>query len=57
MDSTAGLCGEGWCASDNNLKVKLMLTAMVTFGGLNVKGLGEKFISTVCDGKILRCKR
>jgi hypothetical protein len=34
-----------------------MLIAMVTFGGLNVKGLGEKFISMGCDGRILRCKR
>jgi len=34
-----------------------MLIVMVTFGGLNVKSLGEKLISMVCDGRILRCKR
>ncbi len=34
-----------------------MLIVMVTFGGLNVKSLGEKFISMVYDGRILRCKR
>lgn len=28
----------------------LMLTAMVTFGGLSVKDLGEKLISMGCDG-------
>ncbi len=27
-----------------------MLTAMVTFGGLSVKDLGEKLISMGCDG-------
>jgi hypothetical protein len=57
MNSTISLCGEGWCPCDNNLKNKLMLIAMVTFGGLNVKGLGEKLISMGCDGRILRCKR
>jgi hypothetical protein len=40
MDSTVALCGKGWCACDNNFKKNLMLIAMVTFGELNVKGLG-----------------
>jgi hypothetical protein len=45
MDSTISLCGLGWCVGDNKNIFHLMLIAMVTFSKLNVKDLGEYFIS------------